>query len=459
MARVEVTGIAGTSRNSLLSALKEHYFPKWKDAIQNEQTLNGMVNGKNKGTLEGRQSKLYHHYADVPSAGLAAAEYADLPTPVGSTGVQGNLHARDIYSRVRLTGQVERSTKGSSYVKAWQRELSSARRAHNLQINRMLYLGPRQILGTVESEDAADGQITMYGRDERRGGDATDFWKFGAHYLRIGMPIAGIDAAAAEPAPYGAVATGAARYITSISGNVVTFSATPGGAAADFATELSTNADGATLVPFGSRVVGAVTPGTDSDSQFYGINGLLNTISNTSIDSFIYDLSRATYPSLSGTVSMNGGTLRAYSDQLLDLQIDTQNEHPHNGGQGVDCLLMNRANRRTFVATTEGDRRFKPVQTSKGYGKLSYVTEGKPSEILTDRDAIPGIIFCLAKSTMGRFEQSALSPLEDDMRFVSNKDAHESILHESFNFACENIPANGWLDDMEFDTDGVVSIT
>ena len=94
-------------------------------------------------------------------------------------------------------------------------------------------------------------------------------------------------------------------------------------------------------------------------------------------------------------------------------------------------------------------RRFAPVQTESGYGKLALVAGDKNMTYDTDRDCPPGMVYILRKGTMGYLSNRTLSSIDKaPERYVADQDAHEVIMAERGNLFCTSAWTNGTLEDI-----------
>lgn len=444
MAVQETTGLAGTSRTSFFGRLKTDFMPVWDDHVHSK-TVVAEVIAKKKGVMGGYES-LGSVLTNFPqSAGIAKFEGATLPTAYGSSYMQPILHARDIYGVLEWTGNVERAArKGDKY--AWarprQEDIDRADKQFRLNFARMLYLGPYQIMGT-QNGALAGSVATLHGRDSRTSA-AADLWKFGAHYMRVNMEVDTVDTASIT----GSAQAGAALRITAIdkstpSAPTITLSATTG-----------TPGDGDYYIPFDSR---RTSPST-TISNYAGPNGLMQVVDDGSIYTTLYDLARTgtSNPTLRGLRGTNGGSLRAFTEDLIVLQMDRVADE--GTGDECDTILADRSARREYIKESKGDRRFEPVQTEKGFSKLMFNSGGTLLPFKVDRDCPPGIMFLLESGGFGWLEQSAMGPIDDQAeRFVGNKDAHQIITHKSGNMKTMAPYNNATIEDIIYDVDAATA--
>lgn len=459
MAVTETTGLAGQSRNSFTGRLKTDYLPKWDDHVHKMVVVADLI-AKKKGTMGGLES-LGSVMDTLPqSVGVAAFEGATLPTPRAGSYFQPTLHARSIYARLRWTGHVQRAARKGDKV-AWarprQEDMKAANEQFKLNFARMLYLGPYQPLATVSSFNGTT-TATLYGRDARRSG-TDDLWKFGSHYLRVNMEIDYVAASGgnvdADGAPVIAAAgTATGTRISAIDNSTytaptITFADDPAslnGTPAD-------PGDESIIIPAGSR---RDAPAASDITEFAGVNGLMQIVADQNIYTHLYDLARSSYPTLEGKRNRDsGGVARPFTEDYFTLAIDRIADE--GVGDEPDNLLMDRATRREYVKESKGDRRFKEVQTEKGFGQLQFHAGDALTPIKTDRDCPPGIAFVLCAKDFSYLEESPLGSVDGADRFVADQDAHEIVLHKSGNVFTTKPFNNGTVEDIDFLTRDLVA--
>lgn len=451
MALYDTPSLAGNSRANFEQRLKTQFFEKWDDHVHKKHPIVKMLASK-KGTMGGKES-LGSVMDTLPqSAGIALFEGADLPSPTASDYFQPILHARDLYIRLRWTGQVERAARGGNKF-AWAapraEDVKAATDQFLLNYARMLYLGPYQPLATVASYNDGTDVVTVDDRDSR---NSSALWAFGTHYLRKNMEVDYVTSLTGDPVlADGSTGDSGAATITAKTATTVTLSRS-GESATD-------PADGDLIVPWGSRRVDLNgLGGAATDVTYYaGINGLMQIAGDRDIYAKLYDLARSTYTTLEGVHNTNGGSTRVFEEDLISIVVD---QIVDNGtGDEPDCLVMHRSVRREYVRQLTADRRFMPVVAGSGFegdNKLTFTAGDAELPIQTDRDCPPGLAFVLNKKDFGWYEQSALGEIGGE-RFVANKDAHEQIWHKSGNIVCEKPFNNGIIDDIAYDVDALTS--
>jgi len=448
--------VTGQGRSNFSARLKTDFLKKWDDHVHKIVKIADKVAQK-KGTMGGKESLGSVATALPQSAGIALQEGMTLPTPDAGSYISPYLHARDLYMRLRWTGQVERAARrGDKHAWAQPRKEDIKNATAQFQINfaRMLYLGRYQVLGTVSAFNGTT-TATLYGRDARTSA-AADFWKFGTHYLRVGQEL-DFTASSITGAPVIQADTTneSTLKITSIdnstpSAPTVTFDNDP---IADLTA--SDPADGSFLIPYNSRQ-DAVSDVTMS-SYFSGVSGVLEYASDVNLYSAVYDIDRAAGDTISGVHNKNSGVVRSFDENLISLVVD---QVVDNGvGEEPDCLAMHSSVRREYVKQTQGDRRFAPVQKDRGYaGRLMFHAGDAELPIMTDRDCPPGLAFVLCSKDWGWLSQSDMgSPDSTGERFVADQDAREVVMHKSGNCYCEKPFNQGIIDDIQYDTDALTA--
>lgn len=448
--------VTGQGRTTFASRLKDDYLKMWDDHVHKVVKIADQV-AKKKGTMGGKQSITSVATVLPQSAGIALLEGMTLPTPDAGSYIQPYLHARSLYMRLRWTGHVERAARRGdkdAWAKPRTEDIKNATAQFNINFARMLYLGRYQPLATVASFNGTK-TATLYGRDARTSA-STDFWKFGAHYLRVGMETDFLDGGLSQTAPEAQnAATPAAFTITAIDNSTptaptITWDTDP-------VADLSVNdpADGDIIVPWQSR--NTTVSSVNNSSEFSGVSGLLEYCSDSNTYAAVYDIARSGAATLSGTHNTNSGTVRPFDENLIALVVD---QVVDNGvGEDPDLLCMHSSVRREYVIQSAGDRHFAPVQKDKGYsGRLVFSAGDAELPLLVDRDCPPGLAFVLNTENWGWLSQSEMGPVDGQSeRFVANLDAREIIMHKSGNCYCEKPFNQGIIDDIQYDTDALVA--
>lgn len=458
-----VPSFSGLNRTTFLNRMKEQYLDKWADAVNSKTKALGML-GKKAGTIIGGRRSLTSVMTNLSqSAGVGLFEGDDLPEPSAPSYQQLEIFPRTLYCRVRFTGHVERAGRaGNSAVFAAgvKEQLASARKQHTIAKNRMMYLNPHQILGTVSAYNHGTGVVTLYGRNLRTSA-ANDRHKYGVFYLRENQAISFVNRSGGNVAAGGAtlndntvaanVRTIASIDTSSVDSPTITLNAIN-------ASDFSAAADNVTIIPFRGRI-NSPSSGAGEDSDFAYPNGLLNLVTDSTYKAFLYGVDRSLGANrfLNGNVFNNGGSLQAYDEERVSLLMDQVAENRYANDNEPDVILCNHSIRRAHVRAVRDERRFTPTTGKRGFEKQAYSHGDQLLPIETDKDCPPGLMWLLDKMSFGTFVESPIHMPDDGERFVVNKDAREVVLAESFNVACRTPAGNGLVDDQDYSTTNLIS--
>ena len=459
----EIGSLGGQSRNSFLGRLKEEFIPGWEDHVHTKVIISGLIAPK-RGTMGGRRSLTSVMTAYPQSTGIALFEGDTLPTPSVGTYANPSIMARNIYSRLRWTGNVERAARKGDKV-AWAgpraEDLRTSRLQWELNFARMLYLGPEQRLAKIAS--VANNVLTLYGRDTRTSAVA-DLAKFGTHYLRQNMSVSHSAATFTDVLPdtnAGDQSADDESYISALNASTPSITILrkngEGGGVGDSNGFPTLGVADQWIIPWRSRLDTVGSDDADYDSNFAGVNGLMNLCVNSTIKAYVYGLARSSYPTLSAQMVNNSGTVRPFNEDYISLGVDQI--YDNGTGDEPDTILCHRSVRREFVKEVKGDRRFAEVQSKRGFGpKLQFISGDVPLPIVTDRDCMPGVMWVLESEGFGWFSESEMQMVDDGERFVANQDAHEIVMHKSGNLATKKPHNNAMIDDIQYSTSGLTDL-
>lgn len=467
MAYNEISGITGQGRSSFGGRLKDEYLDPWEDHIHTRLVIARYLAEK-RGTMGGKRQlgSVMNNYPQ--SAGIALFENDNMPTPRTGTYFQPELISRTIYSRLRWTGHVERAARKGKAV-AWAQpraeDLRAARKQWELNFQRMLYLGPYQVLATIVSSSEDGGtsggdRLTLYSQDERNSQNDNRH-KHGAHFLRINMSLAWVDASAGAVVPGGSLATGLDRTTAGDEFYLDAIDDTGTRPTVDTSVDLDAIAttdpgDESILIPYNSRAAVPGADGASTDSNFAGVNGLYNLIATSAVKTYVYGLSRAVVPTLSGFSVDNGSNgVRPFSEDYIAVGVDRCNVY--GTGDDPDVIICNQAIRREYVKEVRGDRRFDPIIKKRGYAQLGFLANGIPLAIEEDRDCPPGDMNILESEGFGWFSEADMQMADEGERFVADKDAHEVVFVKSGNLMTRKPHNNCVVKDIEYATRDVTS--
>lgn len=447
MTVTEVTGVTGTGREAFANLLKTVYGPLWQLHVHTKVVIWSLI-AKPKGRMGGKAT-LSAVVNQIPqSSGVAALEDYNLPAPDSVAAFQPEMTQRDLYLRLRWTGQAERAASGGdkeAWAKPMSLEVQYARLQFQLNVARMAYVGPYNILAKLSAYAGATDIATLYGRNTRTSA-AASFWNFGPHYLRVNMRVSHTATVSGVPVDTTTKGTLNSHYPTAIDADVTTPTATM-----DSAPTTDPLAD-EFYIPYMSRADTGEAGATDAnrESLMAGFNGLANMITDTNLYSMLYALDRSSYTTLDGKRITNAGVNRAFSERLVSVLVDRVNDE--GVGSEPDKLLCHRSIRREVVKENRNLRQFPVIQTESGYGALTYAAGDNRLPYIVDRDCMPGLVWALDTKQFGWLTNSNMGPLASgDRRFVVDKDAHELVMHMSGNMLTTAPFCHGSLEDVAYD--------
>lgn len=439
------------SRKNYYKLLKDVYGPMWDLHVHTKVVIMSLI-GKEKGRMGGRKRITAFRYGLPQSAGYSLFEGAILPVPKTGQYANPELLSKNVYTRLRWTGQVERAArmgKKAAWAGPRQIDMADAEKQFELNMARDCYIGGSQVTAVVKSYSAS--VCVCYGRNDRDS-DVGDFFINGVHYLRVGQSIGFVDQTLGllgNPAfamEAGTIANN--LYISAIDAsdpNNPTFTTSTAPSASPHSFTPNT---GDKVIPFGSRK-DSITADATIDGDFACMNGISQVNTGTTLHTYLYGLLRSTYPTLQGKHLTKAGVQRPYTEMLATLMMDRI--HDEGNGDDLDCFVLHRSMRREVVAEHEGDRRFAPVQQgSRGFApKLSHTAGDTMVPFITDWSCLPGMVVGLTKANWGYMKEHGLEPLPE--RFVVDEDSWEMIWVKSGNLECTAPFNQGILDDLRFD--------
>lgn len=452
------TTSAGSIRSSFYGRLKDMFLPAWDDHIHEKTTL-GKVIAKKKGTMGGRRMLGSVMNALPQSAGIALLEYDKLPEPSAASHFNPQLISRTMHSRLRWSIQVKNAARAGDKA-AWaqpQREdIEGAKKQFELNFERVLFNGNRDILGTVGADGTANH--TMLGRNSRTSNSEYRH-AFGAHYLRNNMAVALVEDNGGLVQPHEGTLNDPIdntniRFVSSVDrlAGTFTLSSTVGTATSgDWSTAGAGDA-GALIVPWGSRRVAAdmdANCDANTDSLLSSMNGIGNLAVTSTEVPYVYGLLRSSYDSLAGRMSQNGGTVRSFDERFVTLAVDRIADE--GKGDEPDFLVTHSSVRREMVRETAGDRRFEPIQQERGFKNMAYTIGDVQLKVELSVDSPPGSVFILDSSSFGYFEECPMKMLDDGERFVADRAAHEINMIKAGNVACVAPFNNATIEDIAYD--------
>lgn len=468
----EVSVGSGQSRSAYANLLKYFYGPKWDSWIHTEALIADKI-GKKKGTMGG-QSRVSALTLSLPqSAGMSSGEGYYLPEPSAGTHANPRIVARDMYTRLRWTGQSQRAARAgdkAAWARPKQSDVEDARTQSTLNFARKLYLGYHDVIGVVASGDGQPN-ITIAGREARRSGQgggntAADYYKFGNHYLRENQMIGFVDA---NDGPGGAPSYSHNTQnnliqVSSLGGTLSTPTVTTTNAAvvsggSTTATILAQSgaalAAGDMIIPYASRQDGNYTADDKRDTHFFTFNGVGSVVLPSDYYASLYGLSKSTYSKLAGVFDTGSSSLREMEEMRLTYMVHKiRNE---GSGGTPDVAMLHDSVMREIIKVNEGNRRFAPVQQGKsGYGQMVHMAGSTLVPYVEDWLCPPRQVVALDTTQWGWYAESDMAPLDDpQLRFVPNYDQTEQVWHKSGNIECRKPHNNGILDDLESELDSI----
>lgn len=440
MSLTETASVTGASRSSFNNLFKDQYLPDLWDHLIQEVTLPSLI-CKPKGVMGGRRSLGAVITARPQSTGVALGEDWSFPTPKVGTYVNPILYCKHIYNRLRWTGVLEaaaRAGKQFSWTQPRVQDVKDGEMEMERKFEVMLQLGYYQILGVASAGTATTA--TLYGRNTKTSA-AADVFKHGTFYIRNNMALAWATTMGGDPVNSSSNGASGQAYVSSFvpSTGVVTYN--------DPGTDITADDF---IFPHASRRDDVADANTETD--FFGPNGLRNLLDDGDIYAYVYDLERAAAGnnSFNGYHADNGGSNRPFTDRLLEFSMDQIVEN--GNGEEPTSLLENRATRREVTKEYHGDRWFPAVQTESGFGKLSYRYGDRTLVHKTSHQTPPGEIWILNVSHFGWLTNQKLSSVDEQSeRWVDGKDAHE--INTVFRGNCFNKQpsCSGVLEDISFD--------
>ena len=469
----EVSVGSGQSRSAYANLLKFFYGPKWDSWIHTEAIIADKV-GKKKGTMGG-QSRVSALTLSLPqSAGMSGGEGYYLPEPTTGTHVNPRIVARDMYTRLRWTGQAQRAARAgdkAAWARPKQSDVEDARTQSTLNFARKLYLGYYDVLGVVggsggSSTEFSGTTLPLANREARTSGINTpaNYYKLGTHYLRENMMIANVQGAAGPG--------GAPDYSNNTQDNLVkitgvggTFAAptvtvqaaavaSGGTAVASLWTGSSLPDAGDMIIPYASRQ-DTIAADATKDTSFFTFNGIGSVVLPSSHYSHLYGLAKADYSKLAGVFDAGNEIAREMEEMRLTYLV--HRIRSEGSGGTPDVAMLHDSVMREIIKVNEGNRRFAPVQQGKsGYGQMVHMAGSTLVPYVEDWLCPPGQVVALDTTQWGWYSESDMAPLDDpQVRFIPNYDQTEQVWHKSGNIECRKPHNNGILDDLEAELDAI----
>lgn len=457
--------IPGTSRYSYrgnssttLGRLKDVYLEAWEDYVHVGPGIEKHIMTK-RGEIGGIRAitSIVQNYPQ--GVGIALFEGDDAPTPRSVRPFNPEIIERFLHARFRWTWQVQAAARMGNRA-AWKdprmEDLATGRKQFQINIRRMLYMGPYQQLATQNGAIAVNTS-TVFDRNLRNSQNDNRAYH-SVHFLRELMSISHVAASAGVVQHGGSPANADVTEATGVYANERYINAEPSSSALTFTVNTAWDVNPANesiIIPMRSRRITVGADGANTDSNFAGINGIGNLIASSGEKQYVYGLDRTTYSKLTGQVLTNGsGGAIAWKEEYIIQAVD---QIADNGiGEDPDMMNCHRSVRREYVKETKGDRRFEPVLTRKGFGaRLAFDAGDVSVPLYTDRDCPTACMYILDSSSFGWFSGEELHTFGGGERFVVNKVATEELLVKSGNLACRKTFNNARREDILANTDGL----
>lgn len=446
-------GFGGNIVSAYETFLKIQYSKRWMNAFKEGNMIWSKL-ANDGGIMGGKFTQAAVATTPPQSAGIFVRENRGLPTLRTGTYAGPVLHARDCYTALGWSGNVERAAAAGdkmAFAKPRADDMKNARIQFDINMCFALYDAYYQPRAAISAYNGGTLTATLYGRNDRTAsGEA--FWYRGSFALRPLMSV-GFSAAVSGAPTYdiegGTTGIVNEVHIASLGGTdsapTAVLSAAPSVAPA--ANDL--------VIPFKSRqVTGAYTSAAADTMLYAGINGVAQLNLDSTIYGGAYDLDRtlAANGFTNGYFNHASGTPRTYSERRIMLAAHKIIDNPFSNGKGPNLAVMENSTVREHVAEHDGDRRFQPVQTEEGYGKLVVMVGSVAVPIESDWMMFPGAVGLFSTECYKWVQQSALGPLDhSDKRWVPNFDQNLNYWHMSGNIECEAPTRQAWVDDLDVD--------
>lgn len=352
----------------------------------------------------------------LPQGGGAISENEDLPGAGNSSVVNMELAMKYHYYTARLSAQVmdAASSDVGAFADAVKTELNGIRSQleEDLAIHGLFGDGS----GAIAEVAAASGYNSGTGVITFKGQPLVS--QNGTRNLRKNMYIQ----------------TWAAKSGGTVNGVHTKISAVNSGTTATAGTGLA--------IANGDYVFRSVTAGVDPRNKV--IMGLRGIVDNTTYVSTFQNVSRITNPSLQANVLGNGGTLRAWTPDLMD---EAAMEGVLNGGgKSPSAIYSPLEIQRRAAAYLRADRQFDmSVKTlDGGYKAVTWTTPERQLPWFWDRFCIPNRVDFVCEEDLFLAIQQDIGFADNDgrtWRYTDRKDAVEAWLRTWRNLgarACNN---------------------
>ncbi len=188
-------------------------------------------------------------------------------------------------------------------------------------------------------------------------------------------------------------------------------------------------------------------------------NGLRGLVDDGTFLGTVHGLSRTTYPKLNSYVNSNGGTLRDFTEKLLNRSC---NEIKARSGKYPNKMLTSPGQAEKWADFVRPDRRYsvtsKSSPQSKAIGytddELVYVSPGGPLELMVSFDIVPRELFLLNWNSFMHYQ--AMAPgwwdegniLKPQVGSSTYKSSYVAYLNAVENIGCDFFGSNGVIRDL-----------
>lgn len=374
---------------TLDAALKEYYLPPAREQLNNKTMMLAQIERTSQ-HVEGRRAVLSLHVGRNSGVG-ARPEGGTLPAAGRQTYAEERVGMAHNYLRCSVSGQSMKATvsDAGSFVRALSSEMNDGVNDLRRDVNRQVFNNTNHTIAQCDTTSSST-EVEL----------ATSTRDTAIRQLEVGMLID--IGTLADP---DSVAT--AREITAVDRNIATASITISGAA------VTTNS------------THFITRTGNGGNELIGLREIVND-SGT-----LHNVNPSTYEVWKSTVSQNGGTLRAATDNLFEEVIDTVDL---DADVSPDFCVTSKGVRRNYAAQLKSLKRFNDgaALTLKGGFKALTIDCGDVSlPIIGERDCPNNTAFLLKLSEIVQHEMCDWEWADHDgsvLRWVSARDEWECFM-------------------------------
>lgn len=405
--------MAGATKTTADSALKEDYQPLVREQLNNAIALLTYVEKNTKDT-DGRRAVLSLHVSRNEGIG-ARAEGGTLPT-AGSQGyAEERVSLKYNYGRGAISGPLMRAADADkgSFERAMEAETKRIVNDLKVDVN-------RQIWGT------ADGIIAG------TAGTSTS--------VVVNLLSTVSDVQFRQLHPGMAVDIGTVASPTADTSNNVIVSTGGSSGAYTITLTTATNTTSSTDYIFRTGNGGSTT----SQKEITGMQAIVAS-SGT-----LFNINPSTNAVWASYVSSNSGTNRALSENLMETVYDNV---LINSGQEPNLIVTHHGVRRSYVSLLQSQKRFvNTVNLTGGYGSgLEFVAGGNVIPVTVDRDCPANQMFFINTSHLTEYMASDWEFMQEDgavLHWLGTVDQYDFTLFKYAELATDQRNAHGLLKDI-----------